>query len=184
MAFFQQFRNRIGRYYLNKESATNRYPHIMNFHNAKTIGLLYVSSSESSVIMMKQYMKSLKAEYGTRQMMALAFVDEKEAPFYHQHKLEFDFFSRKDLNWFGKPKCDVIKNFVNRDYDILVDLTDGDHTPLNYVLKNSRAKFKVGKFSGEIDEAYDLCIDVRESATLEDYMKQVNYFLNKINKGA
>ena len=184
MAFLQQFRNKIGRYFLNKGAAVNRYPQVMNFHNAKTIALVYVSSSESSVIMMKQYMKSIKAEYGTRQMMAMAFIDDKEAPFYHQHKLEFDYFARKDLNWFGIPKSDVVKNFINNDYDILVDLTDGEHIPLNYVIKNSRAKFKVGKYSAELEEAYDLCIDVRRSDTLEDYLKQVNYFLNKINKGA
>ncbi len=184
MAFLQQFRDKIGRYYCNKETAINRYPRVMNFHNSKSIAFLYQSQSESSVIMMKQYMKEIKAAYGTPKMMAFAFVNSKEVPSYHKHKLEYDFCSSKDLNWFGKPKSDSVKNFVNEDFDILLDLSDGECIPLNFVLKQSRAKFKVGKYSEERNEVFDMNIDVKKNASLEDFMKQVNWFLNRINKGA
>ena len=184
MAFLQQFRNNIGRYKLKNEHAINRYPQVMNFHNCKSIAFLYQSKSESSVIMMKQYMKQLKGEYGIPQMMAFAFIEEKNVPSYHSHKLEFDYCCKKDLNWYGKAKSEAVKNFVNNDFDILLDLSNGDCIPLDFILKQSRAKFKVGKFTEERESYYDLNIDVKNNASLEEYIKQVNWFLNLINKGA
>ncbi|MEM7163190.1 MAG: hypothetical protein AAF487_12205, partial [Bacteroidota bacterium] len=111
-------------------------------------------------------------------------VDQKEAPIYHMHKLEFDYFDQSDINWFGKPKSDNIKNFVNKDFDILLDMTQGEYLPLNYVLKQSRAKFKVGPFSEEREYDFDLNIESKRNQGLEEFIKQVNYFLNRINHRA
>jgi len=184
MAFLQQFKDRIGRYYLAKERAQSRYPQVMNFHLAKSLAFLYYSESESSLIMMKQYMKELKSEFGIPEMMAFAYIPEKEPPSYHKHQLEFDFCSKKELNWYGKPKAENVKNFVNRDFDVLLDLTRGGHLPLEFMLKQSRAKFKVGMFDPQRERNFDLNIDIKKGNNLEDFIRQVNHFLNRINHRA
>ena len=35
--------------------------------------------------------------------------------------LQFDFFFLKDLNWYYKPQNYIIKNFLEKEYDILIN---------------------------------------------------------------
>ena len=184
MAFFKQFRDNIGRYFLSKEKPAKRNARIMNFHNANEIALLYESQSEASLIMVKQYVKSIKAEFGIKRVMALAYLDSNDVPRYHQHQLEYDYLNKKDVNWYGKPTGMVSKNFVVKDYDILIDFTEGTCQPLNFVLVQSKAKFKVGKSTSKMEEHFDLTINVKEGGTFENFIKQTTHFLNKINHRA
>lgn len=184
MAFLKQFRNNIGRYFLGKEKPAKRNAKVMNFHNSNEIAVLYESDSEASLIMMKQYIKSIKSEFGIKRVMALAFVDSRDTPKYHQHQLEYDYLNRRDINWYGRPTGMVSKNFIVKDYDILIDFSEGDCLPLNFVLVQSKAKFKVGKSTSLMEDHYDLTIHVKKEGTFENFIKQTTHFLNKINHRA
>ena len=112
--------------------------------------------------------------------MALGFIDEKDLPSDYQSKLEFDFFTRKDLSKFYKPSGITVKNFSGEDYDILIDLTNETIIPLRYILNWSRAKFKVGLYSKENEPFFDLMIKM-EKFNMVDFIDQVNHYLKIIN---
>lgn len=183
-ALLKQFRDNIGRYLLSRERPAKREARVMNFHNSNEIAVLYESDSEASLIMIKQYIKNIKAEFGIKRVMALAFVNSRDVPRYHQHQLEYDYLHKKDINWYRKPTSMVAKNFIVKDYDILIDFTEGNCIPLNFILVQSKAKFKVGKSTSEMEEHYDMSINVKDGGTFERYIKQTTHFLNKINHRA
>jgi hypothetical protein len=110
----------------------------------------------------------------------LGFIDEKELPADYQSKLEFDFFTRKDLSRFYKPGGNTVKNFIQEDYDILIDLTSEEVIPLRYILNYSRARFKVGFYSEENQPYYDLMINMKKYNMI-DFIDQVNHYLKIIN---
>ena len=65
-----------------------------------------------------------------KDVKALGFVNLKELTHHHMPMLQFDFFFLKDLNWYYKPQNYIIKNFVEKDYDILINLCDSACIPI------------------------------------------------------
>ena len=92
-------------------------------------------------------------------------------------KLGLDFFTRKTLNWFYKPSNPIIKNFVNREFDILIDLHTGNSIPFKYIVAMSKARFKIGKYEKGSTSFYDFMISTRENLALPQFIEQVNHYL-------
>ena len=91
--------------------------------------------------------KYLKGEFGIRNVKALAYYPKKDNPHFLQSRLGFDFFNMKDINWFCLPNTVTTRNFINENYDILLDVTDGEFIPQKFILHYSNSALKVGTFS-------------------------------------
>jgi len=159
-----------------------RVPAISNYHNANHIGILYTSSNESDFILVKQFLKFLKGEYGIRNVKALAFIDDKVVPDFFLRAINQDWITQKDLKWNFVPFGESYDNFVKEDYDILIDLTNGDCLPLQFAQKESQAGFKVGKAGSLNEELHDMVIQLKEGDTFDKYLKKINHFLKVINQ--
>jgi hypothetical protein len=153
---------------------------VKNLDDALSVGIIYHLDREDTYHLVKKYVRFLKEQEGIKKIMALAFIDAKEMPPEYQSKLEFDFFTRKDLSRFYKPGGTTVKNFIGEDYDILIDLTHEINIPLRYILNYSRAKFKVGYYSEANEPFYDLMINMKKYNMI-DYIDQVNHYLKIIN---
>jgi len=171
-----------GRKKLPSKVNTNRETAVSNFHNANSVALLYEEKGESYFILVKQYVKYLKSEFGVREVMALCYIDhKKEVPHYHTHRLKFDYFLKSELNWWYEPNCDQVKKFVTGEYDILINLERSPALPLEFIQVESNAKLKVGYFRNGREAFFDLMLDLPEKATFDEYVKQVNHYLTRIN---
>jgi hypothetical protein len=160
----------------------NRNTAVSNFHDARSIALLYEEKGESFFILVKQYVKYLKSEFGTRDVMALAYIDDKKAvPHYHVHRLKYDYFHKGELNWWYEPHCDQVRNFVDKEYDILINLERDACLPLMFILAESKAKLKVGYYKPGGEEYFDIMLDLPEKATFDEYINQINHYLTRIN---
>ena len=179
-----RLKENIGFYKLSREvksSKKKRSPKVSNFQSATKVGIIYRGVDEKHHDVVKRFVNHLKQEEGIRHIMALAYYEEKQTPFYLQSKLNFDYISRKDVNWYGKPSGTTVRNFEEEQYDILIDLTLKPCLPLMFVLLNSNARFKVGKYSLKYQEAYDMMINI-EKDSLKELIEQVNYYLTIINR--
>lgn len=181
---FKGIKDKASKIYLNKEKEVKRTPMVLNYADAKSIGLLYLIKDADHFNYVKDYLKHLKEHVGIKERLVFSFVnDKKEVPEFVQKKLEYDYFTAKDINWHNKPSGVEVENFLRKDFDILIDLTTEPCVPLQYVLKNSRAKFKVGKFSEQNSDLYDLMLDTPDN-TIKALIEQVNHYLALINRKA
>ena len=90
-----------------------------------------------------------------------------------------NFYCKSDLNWYFKPKNELVDQFINQEFDILFDLSIKNYFTVNYVGSLSKATFKIGKQS---ESAYqDLLIDIKENDTVEYLIDQIKHYLNIIN---
>lgn len=179
MALFQGIRDFFAENRLKKLKNQSRNRKVVNYAEARDIGVIYPSDNESTYILAKHFVDYLKKEHGIAKVIALGYVKEREAPFYHSHVLMHDYFTKKEVNWYGYPKGQAVESFIDRDFDILIDLSDGNNIPLRFVLERSKARFKVGR---RLDsESYDLLISMKNETTLDMYIKQMNHYLRSIN---
>jgi hypothetical protein len=151
-----------------------------NFTNAERIAFVYIDSDETFFKQIKNFTRQLKTDYNIRNVMALGFIDSKakDIPVWQNQKLEFEYFTREDLNWKMKPGSRVRK-FVEEDFDILIDLTDGKSLPLNFVIRESRACMKVGRKGSRVEKVYDLIFDMGQKDALDSYLDQLKKYLSK-----
>lgn len=183
MKFINEIRNYFGRKLLNKTLSRQRESAVHNFDDARSIAILYREKGEGFYILVKQYVKYLSDEHGIRDIMAFAYIEDKKGiPHYHVHKLKYDYFTGGDLNWRLEPTCDQVTTFVNQPFDILIDLEKEASIPLRFVLAQSKAAFKVGYYNPANEPFYDMMLAAGENDTFDEYIKQVNHYLTRINK--
>lgn len=174
------FRERAGKYFLKKEGLPVRDRKGVNLGNAQSAALLYIDHSEEHFKQIRGYVKQLHEIYGMKRVCALGFVDlpSKQLPVYQAQKLEYMYFTRSDLNWYLKPQVSLM-NFLTEPFDVLIDLSGSPCLPMQYILKASHARMKVGSSMAEADGLYDLTVRLDDQEQLVDYWKHLNYYLTK-----
>ncbi len=182
MKFIDDIRQYFGERLLRSKLYEPRKRAVHNFDDARSVGILYKEKGESFFILVKQYVKYLRTEHGIRDIMALSFIDDKKAvPHYHVHRLKYDYFTKTDLNWRFEPAADQIKNFTDTPFDILIDFEKTPSLPLQFILAESKAAFKVGYFREGEEALYDMMLYTGDNDTFDAYIGQVNHYLKLIN---
>ncbi|MFQ5335969.1 MAG: hypothetical protein ACE5DN_07820 [Flavobacteriales bacterium] len=152
-----------------------------NLEEAKSVGVLFNVDDERTYKTVKSYVNRLREE-GIPKVMALGYVDQKNVPTYLPYRVYFDFFSRADINKLMIPSCPATENFLALQYDVLIDLSDDDCFPTQYLLALADARLKVGKQCPPKNRYYDLRMEIREVKTTGYLIEQVDHYLRMLNK--
>ena len=183
MGLLKSTKKRFGEYFLKKEaSGLYRKKEAINFATAKNIGILFDATDAEGFELVKKYIKFLKDS--KKRVRSIGFYNAKEIPELQYSKLEYDFFTKKQVNWHFKPSDPLIKNFVEEEFDILINFTVHKCLPLVYIAALSKAKFKIGKHFPKYEMYYDLLLDVEEGKGLKYFMRNVDVYMNMINAKA
>lgn len=183
MSIFKKIIKVLRNGYINlelKDNPRERKPNRFNFDAIKTVGILFDATNPDDFELVKRYILFLRDH--RKKVKAIGFFNSKQTPSMAFSKLEYDFFSIKDLNWFGKPSSMIIQNFINEEYDLLIDLNINDHFSLKYISALSKANFKVGRYNEKELEIYDMMIDSDNTKTLKYFLRQVDLYISMLNK--
>ena len=179
MQIIEDFKQKFGKWVFQRELKTNnRIKEVCNLQKAKSIGILYEATSEEQMKIIQPfvaYFFDLKKE-----VKALGYVNAKELSYCHVPKLQYDFFYKRDLNWYYKPQNYIIDNFIKKEYDILINLCDSSVMPIKYLVASSIAHFKIGIYE-ENYEIYDLMISLKEDKGIKKLMHEIKHYINLIN---
>jgi hypothetical protein len=179
VSIVKKTRKKAGEYFLKKEFANiSRTVAVTNFEEAETIALIFDATDREEFEIVKKYIKKLKEN--KRKVRAIGFYDGKEEPTLMSSKLEYDFFSRKQLKWYLKPDDPIVENFIHEPFDLLINLCMNYKTPLLYVTALSRAKFKVGRQHPRYQPYYDLMLKVDDTTGLKNYIAVAEKYLSMI----
>jgi hypothetical protein len=177
----QQIRQSIGAYFLKLDIAkVKRNKQIVNMANVKTIGLVYDASEEASYAIVSNFVRTFQEDQ--KIVKAIGFVNYRRLPHYCFPKLSYDYFTQRDLNWYFKPGNMKVNEFVKEEFDIVIDLCMHECFPVRYISGLSRAKLKVGRYGDKYAGIYDFMLNVDAKTSLSDFIKEITYYLNIINK--
>jgi len=90
-------------------------------------------------------------------------------------------FSRKEIGWNGKIKCNTLESFINTKFDALISYYKDDNLELNLVTALSQANFKIG-ISIKDKRLNDLILDIKPKDYSLFKLELVKYLtiLNKL----
>lgn len=150
---------------------------VQNFTSAKTAGILFNNPDEKSFEEIKQFLSFLTQH--DIKVIALAYISSKKVPENYLMRKGFNFYCKSDLNWYLKPKTEVIEQFINQDFDILFDLSTKHCFTTYYVGSLSKSTFKVGR---QYDMSYhDLSFDIHENNSVSYLIEQIKHYLTILN---
>jgi len=147
---------------------------ILSLQDAKNVAILFDGTKVKDIKLVKSFVA--KFAKGKEMVTALGYVNNNHKSFDHISVLHFDFFSKDELNWFGKPKGMVIRNFLTKEYDILIDLSLKKYYPLTYLLAASPARYKIGRLRDDIS-IFDSSINTKKDKSLETLITKITDYL-------
>lgn len=140
--------------YVNENNGI-RNKKVSSLKQAKSIGIVTTIADEESYRSVFSIFSTLQRE--NRTVKLVAYIDEKEVPFFCLKQLTADYFCRKDLNWYGKPAMVQVKDFMETEFDLLLDFSPHSYPAVRVILQLSKAGFKIGA-NPKHDSCYDLYI--------------------------
>jgi hypothetical protein len=149
---------------------------------ARTIGILYDATSERHYEAVKQVVKDIRSQH--KEVQALGYYNRRQLPRNRFAKLGLDFFTRKSVNWYMKPGNQIITNFINTEFDILINLNIEKCFPLKYISAKTHARFKIGRYDRRNAPICDMMIQVEDGLPVAEFLGQVLHYLNLINHNA
>lgn len=181
MNLIQNIKNYAGNYFLLHEmKSVRRTKMFLNLEQAGTIGIVFDATDNDDFELIKKYIGYLREL--KKRVKAIGFFNMKNTPPMAYSKRDYDFFSLKDLAWNNVPKNIYVKNFIEEQFDILIDANLKELFPLRYISSLSRAKCKVGKSSRWNTLVFDLMFDIDSSQNLKFFLKNLDNYLFIINK--
>ncbi|MCS6916066.1 MAG: hypothetical protein RMK52_00020 [Chitinophagales bacterium] len=142
--------------------------------DAQDIGILFDASDPERVAAVSQFADHLRKEQKKTTLLG----------FYNQSKqainFNFAYFNRKNLNWYLAPTGILVKEFMERPFDILINAYLPENLPLEYVSALSQARFRIGAYGKNKTYAYDFMVDMKEDPNLTVLLQQYRHYLEML----
>jgi hypothetical protein len=132
----------------------NREKKLQAWDQIKSVGILYLVPEEKEYVSFTNAVAAMQSE--KKEVKTLGLLSHKQTPHYCYPRLAFDYFSRKDLNWFGKPGGAKVQDFISNDFDLLLNLDLKGNPVFDYISAVSSAKLKCGLYRKDSAKIYDL----------------------------
>jgi len=178
--YFKNIRIRLAAFLLKQKlKKKKRTPVTCNLKQAKNIGIVYntsIKNDRQSVTKLESYFKDLKMK-----VVVLGYAPEKNEENTLIGDQHHHYIYGQDFNWYYKPKNILIEEFIQEPLDIIINLYQEEEFAIEYVLKMSNAKFKVGCAHTE-EGLHDLMIDVSKQKGDAAYLiENVKHYLAILN---
>lgn len=109
----------------------------------------------------------------------IGYIDEKYVPFYCLQQLSADYFCQKQLTWCGEPNMVQVQDFINRDFDILLDFNYRYHASVEAILATAHSKFIIGSCP-DYRDLYDLLIQT-ENGNYNQFLNSAYTYTQKLS---
>ncbi len=142
----------------------------------KKVGILVFDKEFNDLEWLSNLAKTLKINANELEILSLVSLKKEEVSIFTNT------FSEKEIGWKGTLKSQVIKDFVAKDFDLLINFYETENLALQLVTAISKAKFKVGIFKAD-ENLNDLIIQTKlkdQTIFKTELVKYLN-ILNKLN---
>lgn len=174
---YNSLKLKIGNWILTRsQKKVNRKVKVCSLSNVKTVGVSFVANNQSDLEVIRKILKDLASR--NIQTYAIGYIPVKKPDDFYLSQKGFNFFSDADLDYRLIPKSDAVLEFINTEFDVLIDFGSDGFFPMNYMLSMSKASFKVGWFGEK--KPFDMMIDIDHKSGKEYYFEQALVYLDKI----
>lgn len=173
---YNSLKLKIGNWVLKRnQKKANRQIKVCSLVNAQTVGVSFIVRGQSDLDEIRKILKELASR--NIKTYAIGYIPVKKPDDFYLSQKGFNFFSNADLDYRLIPKSESVLEFINTEFDILIDFGVEKFFPMEYILSMSKAGFKVGRFGK--NKPFDLMLDMDPKTTRWNYFEQALVYLEK-----
>jgi hypothetical protein len=151
----------------------------VSFKNAVRIAIL----SESQTIDTSQYIIDFISDIRkySKDISTLEYLNNSIKLSVKSWKQTQFYLHNKNLNFLNLPKREPLKEFLEKEYDIIINLSITNNIYLHYLATITNAKLKIGPYNKEFESCYDFMIHVDDDTDIHSFVSAVDTYLKMIN---
>jgi hypothetical protein len=123
------------------------------YRQASTVGILFSVEDKKKHDDIKEFIRKL--EHDGKKVQVLEYLPQKK----DNYEFKFDFFTLKDLSFWGKIESEKTLKFSDTSFDYLFCIDTAPNPMLLYLLARSKSKCRVGRFHDEDKSFFEMMID-------------------------
>jgi hypothetical protein len=183
MELFRNIRIRAGKAMLSGKAARlKRKPYYNSFNNIKSIGIVWDASRTEEFRILSAFYQRMAEKH--IEVVVFGAYPGKELPDQYTAIRYLTCLKKQELDYFYRPVSPEAIAFMERKFDVLIDINFRNIFPLRYITSLSKAGLKVGLSDPDpADLPFDLMISVKNPVSLDRYLDQVLYYLEMMNSG-
>ena len=153
---------------------------VQNFDTAESAVILFDTALSGAFSNVNKFSKYLAKNGISTKVFGLVWQKEKPLNDMLRWK-KFNYISRKDISWYGRPKGEISKKYFELVPDILFVINFEDKLPMDFLTYLIRARFKVGCYT-ENPNDLDLMIKLNEEDCRVIYLiDQLRHYIKLLN---
>jgi hypothetical protein len=177
---FQYIRRWLLHFYIDRELKHNkRVKKHVDFKEVRTLGVLFLLENELKFNQIEGLVKKLAGQGKAVRLIGL--FEKKMLPNFFIPKLKIDILTKKDIGFFGFPKGEIVNDFIEKPFDLLLDFTESESLAMDYILGLSRAGFKAGRYRDDMVKVLDLMIKKPEKMGLDEFINTMIDYISIFN---
>jgi hypothetical protein len=128
----------------------------MPYKQAQKVGIIFSVEDKAKHDQIKEFVKRL--EHDGKQVTVISFLPKKK----ENYEFLFDFFTDKDLTFWGNNTSHTAISFSETAFDYLFYIDNEPNPLIINLLAKSKAKCRVGKYVDDIEPFFELMIESKE----------------------
>ena len=181
MELLKNIRLKIGATIL-KEKAVKRKKRMVykNFSLVKSIGIVWDAANKDEFQSLSKFYHEMQKRNIDVQIIGYSTL--KKLPDAYTAIRYLACIRKHEINMFYIPESNDTRNFIKKEFDILIDINFDKFFILRYITTLSNASFKVGLFeSNNQDNPFDLMMEIKKPVSVDNYLNQVIQYLEMMN---
>ncbi len=159
-----------------------RERHVVSYSMANHFAILFEMDSKDVLASITPFVKQLQID--NKELCFIAYYPRKRMLEAQDVPKEVTSVIRKDFTLFMQPGNEVLRQFLKKEFDILIDLSSHKAFPMKMLAALSKAKYKVGANHPDYFDIYDLILDVKDNCLPSELAKHVIHYLKIIKTPA
>ena len=184
---FEVVKNQWRKHMIKKMMNEPRSKRIANLEEVKEIGIIFRVGDEYDWNVIYHFIKIME---GQKKKVTVVGMQETgmKLNYIITHSNTTICRESEDMNFWGVPKEEKIKDFTSRHYDLLIDTTEQPDFFGKYITLRTEADLRVARIDTSDDkslnsgEIYDMMIHNEGPLDMKDYLNNVAQYLSAIQK--
>ena len=180
MELFKNIRLRFGTAIMEKKAVrTKKEIYYSNFDQVKSIGIVWDASKPGELSGLSRFYQKMHEK--NIEVKIFGYYPGKIIPVQYSTISYLTCIGKNQINFLYFPISSEANTFINKPFDILIDLNFEKQFTLRYITNLSTARFKAGLFDHEKpDTPFDLMIDIKKPVDIDDYFYQLIHYLEMV----
>lgn len=164
-----------------KAKEDDRSPSKLHGNLIMKVAVVSVFAEGANYALVSKYVSELRNR-GMKTVDHYLFFPKKKAleqfnPATHQLP-----FTNNDFSWLGKFKSDALKQGVQKEYDLVIDLSRGAFFACDVVIAKLHSQWKAGEHNLERAHLLDFMIDLKGDPDMQKLIHHLDHYISNFNK--